>query len=292
MLSFIWIAGGSVLWLSQARSEMTREKTLAHATRHPRNLFGMRDDVSIMVGDHGDSERRAGESSEPFTYDRARFAEDVSNRMRQMRMNVVVESAVDAESAARPDVLIIICESLRSEMLAPDIMPHTFAAARSGWLRQQHYSGGNATSLGIFSLVSGLESIWFYKSEVRFAPALNRLFRQAGYELGFFAGHDDWQAFQMDAFLSPRQFDRYDIEPMDWLASDRRSIAKTMQFLRKPASPASRPPRLAVLFLYSTHAPFAVADAQERDRPAASAETIARSVTARSYHEFKRERQQ
>ncbi len=271
LITLVSMAMGSLLWLSQGRNE--RLAILRkHTTRHPLNAFGWYNATPIMAGGENDSEQAASEPIQQFTYDHDLFAEQISARMRQMRMNVVVETAGDTETAARPDVLIIICESLRSEMLAPDVMPHAHAAARSGWWLRQHYSGGNSTSLGIFSVVSGLESIWFYKSEVRFAPALNRLFRQAGYELGFFAGHDDWRAFQMDAFLSPRQFDRYDVEPMDWLASDRRSIAKAMQFLHKSASPATRPPRLAVLFLYSTHAPFAVADAQVIDQPAASAD--------------------
>ncbi|TWU16485.1 Sulfatase [Allorhodopirellula heiligendammensis] len=270
-LSCTAIVCGSLLWLSQGRSEMLAA-THAQITRHPFNLLGLNVDIPSKAGEQNDPDQRGAESVQPFTFDLASFSDSVSSRMRQMRMNVVIEPTVDTGPAPRPDVLIIICESLRSEMLAPDIVPHTFAAARSGWWLRQHYSGGNATSLGIFSLVSGLESIWFYRSEVRFAPALNRLFRQAGYELGFFAGHDDWGTFQMDAFLSPRQYDRYETEPMDWLASDRRSIAKTVQFLRKPESPHARPPRLAVLFLYSTHTPFDVADAHARDQPAASAD--------------------
>jgi membrane-anchored protein YejM (alkaline phosphatase superfamily) len=122
----------------------------------------------------------------------------------------------------------------------------------------------------MFSLLSGLEAVWFYKSEVRFAPPLNRLFRQAGYELGFFAGHDDWNKFQMDAFVSPQHYDRFEIEPLDWLNSDRRAIHSASEFLRKNTDGEPRPPRLAVLFLYSTHAPFAIVKQHATDQPSAT----------------------
>ncbi len=262
------LAIGSLRWLLR---EHNQRRTALHAnpTRHPLNALVGHDNSRVLaIGpEQADS---ANEPTKPFTYDPQRFAERISTRLRQMRLKVVMEPPAATGSAKSPDILIIICESLRSEMLDPDVMPNAFQAARSGWWLREHYSGGNATSLGMFSLMSGLESIWFYRSESRFAPAMNRLFRQAGYELGFFAGHDDWGAFQMDAFLSPRQFDRYEVEPMNWLASDRRSIAKTMQFLRRPPAPETRPPRLAVLFLYSTHAPFAVEDDLATDQPAAS----------------------
>ncbi|EMI45729.1 sulfatase family protein [Rhodopirellula sp. SWK7] len=207
----------------------------------------------------------------PFEYDTASLAAATQSRVQQMRMNVASRASDSDAFEHQPDILIVICESLRPEMLAPDVMPHAYAAAEKGLFLTQHYSGGNATSLGIFSIVNGLEAVWFYKSEVRFAPAMNRLFHQSGYELGFFAGHDDWGTFQMDAFLSPDQFDRFETEPMDWLAADRRAIATTASFLNPNTTP-QRSPRLAILFLYSTHAPFAVAPQQAIDQPAASAD--------------------
>ncbi|WP_186774656.1 sulfatase-like hydrolase/transferase [Allorhodopirellula solitaria] len=264
-------ACGAVRWLTFDPIERMAVQQ-AHATRHP--FYAVPWSGAPMAASAGgiDHDRSIVKPVEPFTFDRNRFAGQVSGRIQQMRMNVVVETDSDGPPDARPDILIVVCESLRSEMLAPDVMPHTFAAAQSGWWLKQHFSGGNATSLGMFSLVSGLESIWFYRSQVRFAPALNRLFRQAGYELGFFAGHDDWRAFQMDAFLSPEQFDRYEIEPMDWLESDRRSIARVKRFLRNRDLRPLASPRLAILFLYSTHMPFAVDDAQAMDQPSASAD--------------------
>ncbi len=261
----IIVIGSPTIW-----RETHCQAMQSHITRHPWNSLALLRPARLAADV---DKRRDDEGTSPlvpFELDHAEFAGQIDDRIRQLRMNVVVSSDAGIEQKPRPNVLIIVCESLRPEMLVPDVMPNAAEAARSGWLFGQHYSGGNATSLGMFSLLSGLEGVWFYKSEVRFAPPLNRLFRQAGYELGFFAGHDDWEKFQMDAFVSPQHYDRFEIEPLDWLASDRRAIKSANEFLRNNTGGKPRPPRLAVLFLYSTHAPFAVVEQHATDQPAAT----------------------
>jgi len=231
------------------RAESTREQS----TRHPMTMLGWLDEkpVQRMANENEWSRRVAAEL--PKIADR---------RIGQLRMNVVSDRATD-----QPDILIIIGESLRPELLTSDVMPNTFALARRGlWLRQ-HYSGGNASSLGVFSIVSGLEAVWFYKSGVRFAPAMNRLYRQAGYELGFFAGTAGWSTFQMDAFLSGEHYDVFQSEHFSGLESDRRAIAAAGEYLD---SDPTRPPRLAVVYLYATHAPFWCDRAASLDTPAAN----------------------
>ncbi|TWU03109.1 sulfatase-like hydrolase/transferase [Neorhodopirellula pilleata] len=230
------------------RAELIRE----HSTRHPMAMLGWLNEppAQILVKRSGEIERIAAEL--PGIADR---------RIRQLRMNVVVE-----QGTRQADILIVVGESLRPELLTPDVMPNTFALTRRGlWLRQ-HYAGGNASSLGVFSIVSGLEAVWFYKSGVRFAPTMNRLFRQVGYELGFFASANDWSTFQMDAFLSDEHYDAFQCERFSGLESDRRAIAATEAYLD---SDPTRPPRLAMLYLYGTHAPFWCEEAESLDAPAA-----------------------
>ncbi|EMI54750.1 sulfatase-like hydrolase/transferase [Rhodopirellula sallentina] len=258
------VAGGFVIaiWMALViqTSDRLQRSMREHPTRHPWAAF--------IPQPHPPREIPT------FQYDAKQLAERTQTRIAQMRMNVALPipepPTSDRQTTQPPDVLIIVCESLRPEMLSPEVMPNAFRAASGGLILRKHYSGGNATSLGMFSIVSGMEAIWFYKSDVRFAPSLNRLFHQAGYELGFFAGHDDWGTFQMDAFLSPQQFERFEIEPMDWLESDRRAIAATESFLTR-SHDSPRPPRLAILFLYSTHAPFAVEARHATDLPKATA---------------------
>lgn len=164
-----------------------------------------------------------------------------------------------------PDVLLIVIESFRPELVTAEVMPATFAYAQKNVQCNEHFSGGNSTNLGMFSLVNGLEAIWWQRP-VRYSPILNRVFRSAGYELGFFGAHDDWRTFYMDGFISKEQFDVFEIEPKAWVAGDQRAAAKAKRFLRGD----DQNPRLAVLYLYSTHADYRSASQDQIDQPAAA----------------------
>jgi len=153
------------------------------------------------------------------------------------------------------DVVIVVIESLRRECLDESVMPNLYELALDGVVCQNHFSGGNASSHGMFSLVSGLEAIWFERP-LRFQPLLNRLFRQAGYRLGLFSNQDDWRLFYMDAFLNSDQYDVFECEPKDWVDGDRRTVARAIEFLEEGDSADPMTPRLAVVYLYSTHADY------------------------------------
>ena len=160
-----------------------------------------------------------------------------------------------SEDAKRYDVVIVILESLQHSMIQADVMPNAYALSQQGLRLNRHFSGGNSSNLGIFSLVNGTESIFFPHAS-SFTPLLNRLFAQAGYERGFFGGADDWHQFAMDGFINEEHFDQFWVEPVDWLESDQRSIERAVRFLDPQRDRTS--PRLALVYLYSSHSPFAV----------------------------------
>lgn len=62
----------------------------------------------------------------------------------------------------RMNVVWLVCESLRADMLTPEIMPKTWEFAKSGQRFTQHYSGGNGTRMGLFTLFYGMPgNYWF-----------------------------------------------------------------------------------------------------------------------------------
>lgn len=164
-------------------------------------------------------------------------------------------AALHVESVAvrSPDVLIVIVESMRRELVDRNTMPNLWAFAEKGLHCKNHFSGGNATTHGMFSLFNGIDALW-YSFSVRRDPLLPRLFREAGYETGFFAGHDDWGAFKMDGFVNENVFDEFRVTARDWLVTDRIAAERASTFLGKERT--LRKPRLAVLYLYSTHADY------------------------------------
>jgi len=66
-----------------------------------------------------------------------------------------------APDGPRPNVLVVVIDSLRADMLEPEVMPRTWELSRSGRVFRDHLSSGNATRFGIFGMVYGLHgSYW------------------------------------------------------------------------------------------------------------------------------------
>jgi hypothetical protein len=181
------------------------------------------------------------------------LADGVSKRLDQLKQVSLVAIEKNADAATpKPDIVIFIVESLRPEVLTAEVMPHLFECSERSLLLRNHVSGGNSSNLGIFSLVNGLEATWFPYAD-QFEPLLNRLLHLAGYQIGFFGGSEGWDTFNMEGFINDQVYDEFVIEPVDWNASDERAIERASAFLDKSIS---RQPRCAVVYLYSTHAPF------------------------------------
>ncbi len=225
-------------------SSSMRSAMAARSTRHPFCVMGWNPARASF-----DSVARSTKAIES-SWTEAVLARD--HQQRRLAVDLDVTSARQS-----PDIVIVIVESFRRELVTPEVMPNLWQYAQRGIQCRSHFSGGNATNHGVFSLLNGLEAIW-YERQVRYSPLMNRLFRAAGYELGFFAGHDDWRKFYMDGFVSEQHFDVFEIIKPNGLASDRRATELASMFLERKDGPGSEPrrPRLALLYLYATHAMY------------------------------------
>ena len=278
--------------LLSAREELSNHMLLSH-TRHPFCVCGLvaRGETDVTTR----STESAGLPVSPGSDDRNHplmesplGARGVASQMRQRidfkssrlaklraltsrREEGIPDSdiASDTDSdrgLASTDVLVVVIESMRPELVDPSVMPNLYSYAERGIDCRNHFSGGNATTHGMFSLFNGIDAIW-YSLPVRSDPLMLRLFRQAGYQTGFFAGHNDWKKFKMDGFVGPRVFDIYRDQTNRWLTTDRQAVEWTARFL--DPNRESRQPRLAVLYLYSTHADYRSFASEQVFRPAA-----------------------
>ncbi len=225
----------------------TWEEMGRHSTRHPWCAAG-------LVPHHGVGRAVTFDPPLPSSTSTSLDAAIRRRDQQQRQLGIDLQWRDQAKPESLPDVLMVVIESFRHELVAADVMPNLWQYAEDGIHCRQHFSGGNATNHGMFSLLNGLEAIWFDRG-VRYSPLLNRLLHQAGYELGFFGGHNDWRKFLMDGYISAEHFDVFEIEQPGWLASDRKATQRTAAFLDRDRRPDD-PPRLAVLYLYSTHADY------------------------------------
>jgi hypothetical protein len=86
------------------------------------------------------------------------------------------------------NVLLIVVDGMRADALTPVAAPRLAALAPSAARFDNHWSGGNVSRPGMFSLFYGLPATyWKVFADVAQPPVLMDLFRQYGYEFGIFA---------------------------------------------------------------------------------------------------------
>ncbi|MDA7873971.1 sulfatase-like hydrolase/transferase [Rhodopirellula sp.] len=201
----------------------------------------------------------------------AESSSDDSYQSRQRRLRIA--QATSARPAQKlPDVVVVVIESLRPELIQSNVMPNLASLSKEGIHCKYHFSGGNATNHGMFSLITGLEPIWFDTAQ-RFDPGMYRWFKSLGYEIGFFAGADDWATFEMDGFIRKKHFDEFETSSRNGIASDRRAVDLASSFLSRDSNRTpetlNRGPRLAIVYVYGTHATYQSYSEDQLDQPAA-----------------------
>lgn len=93
------------------------------------------------------------------------------------------------QHAPRPNVLLIVIDSLRADMLAPETMPRASEFAKRARVFENHLSGGNATRYGVFSLVYGIHgAYWNSVLEEQAPPVLVTSLQRAGYDMRVLSG--------------------------------------------------------------------------------------------------------
>ena len=193
------------------------------------------------------------------------LVERIQRRSNQHRLLQVIPD--DEHRDTEKKVLIVILESLRPELIDPTIMPWLAGKSSRGLFCSNHFSSGNASTHGVFSIVNGLDAYW-YHYPVTHTPLLNRFFKQAGYEIGFFASQNDWRRFEMDGFIDSKHYDVFRSTPYRGIKSDRETLSAAQQFISKPRTDSGTPQkRLAVVYLYSTHAPYESYPQDQESRP-------------------------
>jgi membrane-anchored protein YejM (alkaline phosphatase superfamily) len=81
------------------------------------------------------------------------------------------------------NIVWLVAESLRWDMLDPEIMPNLSELSRNALRFDRHYSGGNRTRMGMFSMFYGLDApYWYSFQEQRVGPVLVDVLAQQGYE--------------------------------------------------------------------------------------------------------------
>jgi membrane-anchored protein YejM (alkaline phosphatase superfamily) len=101
--------------------------------------------------------------------------------------------------AKLPNVLLIGLDAMRPDTVNPRIAPHIARFAEGALRFERHWSGGNGTRVGLFSLFYGLPATYwraFYAQQR--SPVLIDELQAAGYQMGIFPGNPPDQIVGLD----------------------------------------------------------------------------------------------
>ncbi|MBI2381357.1 MAG: sulfatase-like hydrolase/transferase [Gammaproteobacteria bacterium] len=154
------------------------------------------------------------------------------------------------------NVLMLVSESLRADMLRPEIMPATWKFAENAQRYEQHFSGSNGTRMGLFSLFYGLYgNYWFPMLNARRGPVLLDRAKALNYRLLFQTSSKfTYPEFDLTLFAQMPKESLHEAEkrPFYW-EQDRAETERLLNFIAKRDP---KRPFFAFQFFLSPHANY------------------------------------
>lgn len=158
-----------------------------------------------------------------------------------------------------PNIIMLVVESLRADMLTPEIMPKLWQFSSHALRFDRHYSGGNGTRQGMFALFYGLYgNNWDRFLHGRIPPVLFSILDQHNYQrLAITSASFTYPEFDQTIFagFKPEELVE-DNEGVAW-RRDVRNVDRLLASL--PAGPETRP-QFRFMFFESTHARYTFPD--------------------------------
>jgi hypothetical protein len=175
-----------------------------------------------------------------------------------------VGSTTHIPVAHRPNLIVIVLESLRADALSHTWMPRLTAWADGGLRLSDHYAGSNYSEAGLFALLYGRSPLVYHAAlDNKVKPDALVLLERAGYHTGYFSGHPVvWM--RREEFINRHTFDsfvHYDKGP--WIDWDRHAMSS----LVKAANAPHKRPLFGVVFLISSHFEYRYPEKYERHLP-------------------------
>lgn len=112
------------------------------------------------------------------------------------------------------NVIILVAESLRADMLNPEVMPATYQFAQKSAHFLNHYSAGNGTRMGLFGLFYGLYgNYWFEFLREQQPPILMETLKNRQYQFGLFtSARFSYPEFDKTVFAGIPKEDMHEVD--------------------------------------------------------------------------------
>lgn len=175
---------------------------------------------------------------------------------------------LEISAPAHPlNIVWIVAESLRGDMLDPRYMPRLWDFSNRAIRLDNHYSSGNLTQMGVFGMFYGLHGgYWDAVLKAGQPPVLMEVLRQQNYQFRINAAQRfSYPPFDRSVFVNLRPQDLHVLDsPEPAWQRDARNTDDLLRFVdrRLPDRPF-----FACLFLESSHANYSFRDETAKIRP-------------------------
>ena len=158
----------------------------------------------------------------------------------------------------RYNIVWLVAESLRADMLTPEIMPESWAFSEKAIRFENHYGSSNGTRQSLFSMFYGLYgNYWFSFLNERKGPVIMDVLLREGYQMQMFSSAKfSYPEFDQTIFVRvPRELlhDVNDLPPGLGWQHDRENVTRMLDFIerREPGRPF-----MTFMFFESPHARY------------------------------------
>ncbi len=176
------------------------------------------------------------------------------------------ELRFDAARDKKYNIIVIVLEGLRFDNLDRQIMPNVWEFGQRALIYNNHYSGGNGSRFGIFSLMYGIEgTYWRSFLAHRTSPVLINTLLDRQYDFKILAGTSmTFPEFRSTVFVKVPQYVEDKFTTTDNVERDRIMTDKFIDYL---STRPTEKPFFAFLFFNASHQPYNYPKEYEKFRP-------------------------
>ncbi|MGC9070539.1 MAG: sulfatase-like hydrolase/transferase [Elusimicrobiales bacterium] len=148
------------------------------------------------------------------------------------------------------NIIVIVVDSMRYDMLDPDIMPYTYSFSKKSSVFKNHFSGGNCTRFGIFSLFYGLYgNYWFSMLSEKRGPVLMFSLKKQDYDFFILASAKlTFPEFNETCFVEIDKEKIYDEPYGSKVEKDIEIASKAVSYIKTKNKNSERPYFMFVFF--------------------------------------------
>jgi membrane-anchored protein YejM (alkaline phosphatase superfamily) len=168
--------------------------------------------------------------------------------------------------ATYPNILWMLIDAWRADMLNPQVSPHIWEFSKKAFVFKNHYSGGNASRFGIFSLFYGVYAYYWHQFlGARQGAVLIDELVNLGYELRIISSTRlTYPEFRKTAFVKiPDAID----DARKGNGAAERDPETAQRFIEWLGNRTSTAPFFSFLFFDAPHGPYSYPDEFEKFTP-------------------------